>query len=58
VRNGSRPGSSCSRVAGPLEKLQAYKKRMGWIFPWASSFGSDFNFDFNVSATEEQQRRA
>jgi len=42
----------------PLEKLQAYKKRMGWTFPWASSLGSDFNFDFNVSVTEEQQREA
>jgi predicted dithiol-disulfide oxidoreductase (DUF899 family) len=40
----------------PLEKLQAYKKRMGWSFPWASSFGSDFNYDFNVSFTEEQQQ--
>ena len=40
----------------PLEKLQAYKRRMGWTFPWASSFGSDFNFDFNASFTEEQQR--
>ena len=39
----------------PLAKLQAYKKRMGWIFPWASSFGRDFNFDFNVSVTKEQQ---
>ncbi len=40
----------------PLAKLQAYKRRMGWSFPWASSLGSDFNFDFNVSFTEEQQR--
>src|SRR6266496_169260 len=40
----------------PLAKLQAYKRRMGWSFPWASSRGSDFNFDFNVSVTEEQQR--
>jgi predicted dithiol-disulfide oxidoreductase (DUF899 family) len=40
----------------PLDKLQAYKRRMGWSFPWASSFGSDFNYDFNVSITEEQQR--
>ena len=40
----------------PLSKLQAYKERMGWSFPWASSFGKDFNFDFNVSMTEEQQR--
>jgi len=40
----------------PLAKLQAYKRRMGWTFPWASSSGSDFNRDFNVSFTEEQQR--
>jgi predicted dithiol-disulfide oxidoreductase (DUF899 family) len=40
----------------PLPKLQAYKRRMGWTFPWASSSGSDFNFDFNVSFTGEQQR--
>ncbi len=40
----------------PLEKLQAYKRRMGWSFPWASSFGSDFNYDFNTSVTKEQQR--
>ena len=40
-----------------LAKLQAYKARMGWTFPWASSHGSDFNFDFNVSFTEEQQRK-
>src|ERR1700686_751998 len=43
-----------SRAA--LAKLQAYKRRMGWTFPWASSLASDFNFDFNVSVTEEQQR--
>ena len=40
----------------PLEKLQAYKRRMGWTFSWASSLDSDFNFDFNVQFTEEQQR--
>jgi predicted dithiol-disulfide oxidoreductase (DUF899 family) len=40
----------------PLAKLQAYKRRMGWTFPWASSAGSDFNFDFNVSFSDEQQR--
>src|SRR5438309_13448 len=39
----------------PLEKLQAYKKRMGWSFPWASSFGSDFNLDYCVGLTEAQQ---
>src|SRR5512146_507482 len=40
----------------PLPKLQAYKKRLGWKFPWASSYGSDFNYDFNISITPEQQR--
>jgi predicted dithiol-disulfide oxidoreductase (DUF899 family) len=38
----------------PLEKLQAYKRRMGWSFPWVSSQGSDFNFDFGGSHTEEE----
>ena len=46
--------SAVSRA--PLEKLQAYKRRMGWTFPWASSLDSDFNFDFNVWFSEEQQR--
>jgi predicted dithiol-disulfide oxidoreductase (DUF899 family) len=40
----------------PLAKLQAYKRRMGWTFPWASSFGGDFNPDFNVWFSETQQR--
>ena len=40
----------------PLAKLQAYKRRMGWTFPWASSFTTDFNSDFSVSFTEDQQR--
>jgi predicted dithiol-disulfide oxidoreductase (DUF899 family) len=38
----------------PLPKLQAYKQRMGWSFPWASSAGSDFNYDFRVTHTEEE----
>ena len=46
--------SAVSRA--PLAKLQAYKRRMGWTFPWASSFDSDFNADFNVGFTEAQQR--
>jgi predicted dithiol-disulfide oxidoreductase (DUF899 family) len=37
----------------PLAKIEAYKKRMGWSFPWASSYGSDFNYDFHVSFTEQ-----
>jgi predicted dithiol-disulfide oxidoreductase (DUF899 family) len=47
--------SAVSRA--PLAKLQTYKRRMGWTFPWASSLGSDFNVDFNVQFTEEEQRK-
>jgi predicted dithiol-disulfide oxidoreductase (DUF899 family) len=39
----------------PFAKLQAFKERMGWTFPWASSSGSTFNYDFHVSFSEEQQ---
>ncbi|KFC62177.1 Threonine dehydratase [Bosea sp. LC85] len=38
----------------PLPKIEAYKRRMGWRFPWVSSHGSDFNFDYHVSFTPEQ----
>src|SRR3954452_22354377 len=41
---------------GPLDKLQAYRRRMGWTFPWVSSGGSDFNYDFAASATLEELR--
>jgi predicted dithiol-disulfide oxidoreductase (DUF899 family) len=40
----------------PLAKVQGYKQRMGWRFPWASSFGSDFNYDFQAGVSEEQLR--
>jgi predicted dithiol-disulfide oxidoreductase (DUF899 family) len=40
----------------PLANIQAFKQRMGWSFPWASSHESDFNYDYGVSFTEEQQR--
>ncbi len=46
--------SAVSRA--PLAKLQAFKRRMGWTFPWASSLGGDFNADFNVYFTDRQQR--
>jgi predicted dithiol-disulfide oxidoreductase (DUF899 family) len=46
--------SAVSRA--PLAKLQAYKRRMGWSFPWASSFDSDFNYDFQAACSEEQQQ--
>src|SRR5499433_119162 len=46
----------CAVSRAPLAKLQGYKRRMGWGFPWASSFGSDFNYDFGVAFTEEQQQ--
>jgi predicted dithiol-disulfide oxidoreductase (DUF899 family) len=42
----------------PLEKLQAYRRRMGWNMPWVSSASSDFNFDLGYSSTEEQTRQA
>ena len=38
----------------PFAEIQAFKKRMGWRFPWYSSFGSDFNFDYHVSFTPEE----
>ena len=38
----------------PLPEIEAYKKRMGWRFPWVSSYGSDFNFDFHVSFKPEE----
>ncbi|GHE68371.1 hypothetical protein GCM10014715_22580 [Streptomyces spiralis] len=44
----------CAVSRAPLAKLQAYRRRMGWSFPWASSFGSDFNHDFGVAHTKEE----
>ena len=46
----------CAVSRAPLAKLQGYKRRMGWTFPWASSSRTDFNSDFSVSFTEEEQR--
>jgi predicted dithiol-disulfide oxidoreductase (DUF899 family) len=46
----------CAVSRAPLAKLQAYKRRMGWSFPWTSSFDSDFNYDFQTGYTEEQQQ--
>ena len=44
----------CAVSRAPLATLQAYKRRMGWGFPWASSSGSDFNYDFQAAVTQEQ----
>jgi predicted dithiol-disulfide oxidoreductase (DUF899 family) len=44
----------CAVSQAPLVKLQAYKQRMGWSFPWASSSGSDFNYDFRVTHSKEE----
>jgi predicted dithiol-disulfide oxidoreductase (DUF899 family) len=41
----------------PLAEIEAYKKRMGWKFKWVSSYGSDFNFDYQVSFTKEDQAK-
>jgi predicted dithiol-disulfide oxidoreductase (DUF899 family) len=44
----------CAVSRAPLTKLQAYKQRMGWSFPWASSSGSDFNYDFQAAHTKQE----
>ncbi len=44
----------CAVSRAPLPKLHAYRQRMGWTFPWASSHGSDFNFDFGVAHTKQE----
>src|SRR5207248_2197358 len=46
----------CAVSRAPIDKLLAYKRRMGWSLPWASSHGSDFNYDFQAAATEEEQQ--
>lgn len=53
--NGRGISLVCVSMA-PLQELQDYKRQMGWKFPWVSSLGSDFNYDFGVAFTEEQQR--
>ncbi|MGC0420983.1 DUF899 domain-containing protein [Embleya sp. AB8] len=44
----------CAVSRAPLAKLTTYKRRMGWSFPWASSYGSDFNYDFHAAHTAEE----
>ena len=44
----------CAVSRAPLAKLGAFKRRMGWSFPWASSYDSDFNFDFGVAHTRQE----
>ncbi len=46
----------CAASRAPLEKIQAYQRRMGWSFPWASSSGSDFSYDFQAASTPQQQQ--
>jgi predicted dithiol-disulfide oxidoreductase (DUF899 family) len=46
----------CAISRAPIAKLQAYKRRMGWSFPWASSYGSDFSHDFQTARTVEEQQ--
>lgn len=48
--------SLCAVSRAPLAMLQAYKRRMGWSFPWASSHGGEFNFDYGVAFTPDAQR--
>src|SRR5260370_38147828 len=42
----------------PLAQIEAFKKRMGWRFHWASSYGSDFNYDYQVSMTKEEMEKS
>ena len=56
VHLGNRDVTFLAVSRAPLEELQAYKRRLGWEFPWVSSHGSDFNFDLGVSFTREQLR--
>src|SRR5579859_7925627 len=44
----------CAVSRAPVDKLQGYRKRMGWTFPWASAYASDFNLDFGVAHTKEE----
>src|SRR6476659_2132154 len=44
----------CAVSRAPHAQLRAYKQRMGWSFPWASSFGSDFNYDFQAAVTKQE----
>jgi predicted dithiol-disulfide oxidoreductase (DUF899 family) len=54
VHLGHRDVTFTAVSLAPLAKIEAYKKRMGWSFPWVSSHGSDFNFDYHASFTPEQ----
>src|SRR6266568_8425750 len=42
---------------GPIDQIEAFRKRMGWRFHWVSSFGSDFNYDYHVSFTPEERAK-
>lgn len=49
LRRAKRDTSLVAISRAPFEKLAAYKRRMGWKFPWYSSYGSDYNYDFHVT---------
>ncbi len=57
VHLGHRDVTLTAVSRAPFAKIKAFKKRMGWRFPWVSSHGSDFNYDFHVSATDEERRK-
>jgi predicted dithiol-disulfide oxidoreductase (DUF899 family) len=44
--------------SAPLSEIESFKKRMGWRFKWVSSYGNDFNFDYHVSAAEEEKAKS
>jgi predicted dithiol-disulfide oxidoreductase (DUF899 family) len=53
---GGRDVTLVAESIAPLERLHTYGERMGWKFPWVSSLGSDFKYDFGAAFTEQQQR--
>jgi predicted dithiol-disulfide oxidoreductase (DUF899 family) len=54
VHLAARDTSFAAISRAPLPKIESFKKRMGWTFPWLSSFGSDFNYDFHVTLDPEK----
>ncbi|WP_437594660.1 DUF899 domain-containing protein [Sorangium sp. So ce1000] len=57
VHLAARDTAYCAVSRAPLAKLEAFKARMGWTFPWVSSDGTDFNYDYHVSFREEERAR-
>jgi predicted dithiol-disulfide oxidoreductase (DUF899 family) len=57
VHLAARDPSFAAISRAPLAKIEPFKKRMSWIFPWLSSYGNDFNYDFHVTLDPDKARR-